>query len=148
MDIWRRIWGRLRPTNLLGKIVVWIHAAGSDLSKIPNRNLVNLLIRPTDAVEGITELVSLLGGLFVLDGLPNGDIRLGAVGGNRTLVRGRRTARHNIADALHRTADNRATDGVIKDLGPVLRREEVDVVVNDGRCRLVDGLLRTLGQTL
>ena len=100
-SVWRNldIWGRL-----LGEVVGWIYAAGRNLPKIPNRNLVNLFVRPTDAVEGITELVSLLGGLFVLNGLSNGDI-----GGSRTLVRGRLTgafAKPNIDRAAGDTADD------------------------------------------
>ena len=148
LDIWGRLWGRLRTPNILGEVVGWIYAAGRNLSEIPNRNLVNLLVRPTDAVEGITELVPFLGGLFVLDGLSDRNLGFGAVGGNRTLVRGRLPARHNTADALHRTADDCPTDGAIEDLGPILRREKVDVVVHDGRRRLVDSLLRTLSKAL
>ena len=131
-SVWRNldIWGRL-----LGKVVGWIYAAGRNLPKIPNRNLVNLFVRPTDAVEGIAELVPLLGGFFVLDGFPNGDVRLGAVGGNRTLVRGRRTgafAKSDIDRAAGDTADDALERATSDD---VLERVSREALVLDGDVR-------------
>ena len=148
LHFWGRLRGGLRSCDLLEEVVVRVDAHRLDLLKLCHRNLVDVLIRPTKVVEVVTELVPLLGSLFVLDGFSDRDIRFGSVGGGRTLVRGRLPARHNTADALHRTADNCPTDGAIEDLGPVLRREEVDVVVHDGRRRLVNSLLRTLSKAL
>ena len=107
-----------------------------DLLKLCRRNLVDVLVRPTLVVEGITELVPLLGGFLFFwsadDG--SGGLRLSG-GGGLTLVRGR------LVGALakpntHRAACNTTNDTFERATGDdVLERVASDTLVLDGDVR-------------
>jgi hypothetical protein len=64
--------------------------------------------------------------------------------GRRSL--GLRTTGQHIRNTGHRTTDDGSPDGAVEDLLPVIRREELFVLIDERNSRLVNSFLRTLGQ--
>jgi hypothetical protein len=61
--------------------------------------------------------------------------------GRRSL--GLRTPSKDVRNTADTTTDNGTTDSAVEDLLPVIRREELFVLINERHSGFIDGLLRT-----